>query len=117
MINMLKKDLEKRCAELEVFDKRCSQLEWIIQEIQWMARRYAHGRMTMAVDSYNEAIELAQELGMEFRPDTDGLVLAKDGMFDKKWFEAHKNNSVKFITEPAPKIEKNCGAWDDDDGC
>jgi len=99
VINMLKKDLQKRCAELEKFEKRCSQLEWIIKEIQWQARRYAHGRMSMAVSSYNEAIKLAQELGMTFRPDNDGLVLAKDGMFDKEWFEARENNSVKFITE------------------
>jgi len=96
---MLKKDLEKRCAELEKFEKRCSQLENIIQDIQFMARRYAHGRMSMAVSTYNEAIKLAMDLGMEFKPDTDGLVLAKDGMFDKDWFEARNNNSVKFITE------------------
>jgi len=96
---MLKKDLEKRCSELEKFEKKCSQLEWIIQEIQWMARRYAHGRQTFAPSTYNEAIRLAQDLGMKFKPDNDGLIEAKDGGIDRDWFEARKNNSVKFITE------------------
>ena len=83
-----------------------------------MARRYAHGRKTYAVSTYNEAVKLAQELGMIFTPDTDGLIEAKDGMFDREWFELRNTNSVKFITEEsAPKLEKNCGAWDDDDGC
>ena len=80
-------------------EKRCSQLESIIQDIQYMARRYAHGRMSCAVSIYNDAIKLAQDLGMEFKPDTDDLVEAKDGMLDKKWFEARKNQSVRFITE------------------
>ena len=96
---MLKKDLEKRCKELSKFEERCSQLEWILKEIQWMARRYAHGRQSCAVGIYNEAIQEAIDLGIEFKPDNDGLVFAKDAMFDKKWFEARKNNSVKFITE------------------
>lgn len=97
---MLKKDLEKKCAELEKFEKRCSQLERVIQDIQWMARRYAHGRKTFAPSIYNEAIQLAQDLGMEFKTDAiDGLIEAKDGDIDRDWFEARKNNSVKFITE------------------
>lgn len=76
--NLTKKQLQQRCESLE----------YIIREIQWMARRYAHGRMTYAVSQYNEAIALAQNLGMEFRSDPiDGLVEAKDGMFDKEWFE------------------------------
>lgn len=71
----------------------CKQREWVIQEIQWMARRYAHGRSTYAVSQYNEAIEFAEEkLGMRFRPDPiDGLVEAKDGMIDKEWFKANSD--------------------------
>jgi len=107
---MNKKELEDKCKKLEK----------IITDIQWMARRYAHGRQSYAVGMYNDAIKLAQELGMQFKPDAiDGLVEAKDAGLDKEWFEARKNNSVKFImeVEPALKVEKNCGAWDDDGGC
>ena len=76
--------------------KGCRIREWIIKEIQWMARRYAHGRSTYAVSQYNEAIQKAQEVGMEFRPDPiDGLVEAKDGMFDKEWFQAHATGGEK----------------------
>jgi hypothetical protein len=81
------------------YKKRSEQLEWIIQQIYWMARRYAHGRSTYAPSDYNEAIKLAHELGMVFRPDNDGLVEAKDGSIDKEWFESRKINSIKFITE------------------
>ena len=80
--------MKKARQELEEYKIRVSNLEYIIREIQWMARRYAHGRMTYAVSSYNEAIRLAQRLGMKFDPDPiDGLVEAKDGQFDKEWFE------------------------------
>lgn len=52
----------------------------IINEIWWMARRYADGRSTYAPGMYNRAIYKAQnELGMEFRPDLDESVYAKDG--------------------------------------
>lgn len=62
-------------------------LKSIIQDIWWLARRYAHGRQSYAVAQYNDAIRLAQSLGMEFKPDPiDGLVEAKDRMFDKEWF-------------------------------
>ncbi len=79
-------------------EQRCKNLEWIIQQIWWMSRRYAHGRSTYAVEDYNEAIKLAQDLGMKFEPDSDGLIEAKDGMFDKAWFESREINSIKFIT-------------------
>jgi len=74
-------------------------LEGIIYDIWWMAQRYAHGRQSYAVSMYNDAIRKAQELGMIFKPDKNGLIEAKDAQFDKQWFEARKNNSVKFITE------------------
>ena len=96
---MLKKELEKRCAELEKFEEKCSRLEWIIKEMQIMAKRYAHGRMSTAVSAYNEAVQEAIKIGMEFQPDTDGLVFAKDAMFDKEWFDARRNKSTKVITE------------------
>lgn len=69
--------------------KDCGTYRHIIDDIWWMARRYAHGRSSYAVSMYNESIALAQKMGMEFRPDAiDGLIEAKDGMFDKDWFEA-----------------------------
>lgn len=80
------------------YKKKSEQLEGIIQEIWWMSRRYAHGRSTYAVESYNEAIRLAQKLGMIFEPDSDGLIEAKDGSFDRDWFESRDINSIKFIT-------------------
>jgi len=90
----LNKVEQEALKETEDLKARIRSLEHVIQEIQWMARRYAHGRMTYAVSQYNEAIQLAQRLGMEFRPDPiDGLVEAKDGMFDKEWFEQNKERS------------------------
>jgi hypothetical protein len=80
-----KKYVEKECPD-------CAVYKHVIQEIWWMARRYAHGRMTYAVEEFNSAIRLAQKKGMEFRPDPiDGLIEAKDGQFDKEWFEQQKN--------------------------
>jgi hypothetical protein len=75
---------------------------YIIQSLKFIlktARRYAHGRQSYAVENYNEAVDLAQKIGIVLEPDYDGLITAKDGMFDKDWFEARENNSVKFITE------------------
>ena len=96
-------------------EKRCKTLEGIIQDIWWMSRRYAHGRQSYAVGMYNDAIQTALDLGMKFKPDNDGLIKAKDRGLDRDWFE---KNSIKFITEESqPKLEKNCGAWDDDEGC
>ncbi len=87
---MTKKDLEKRCEDLEK----------IIKDIWWMSRRYAHGRQSYAVSQYNDAIKKAQELGMTFNPDpVDGIIEAKDSQFDREWFKARELNSVKFITE------------------
>ncbi len=85
---MLKKELEKKCFQLE---KRCFQLEGIIKDTWWMSRRYAHGRSSTAVSTYNNAIKLVQELGIHIYPDLDGLIKAKDGMFDKEWFVVKKN--------------------------
>ena len=49
--------------------KREEQLENIILDIYWMARRYADGRQSYAVGMYNDAIELAIELGVPITPD------------------------------------------------
>lgn len=41
-------------------------LEGIIQDIFWMARRYAEGRQSYAPGMYNDAIIKAMSLGMRF---------------------------------------------------
>lgn len=61
---------------------REQELESIIHDIWWMARRYADGRNTCAPWQYNRAIDKAVELGMEFKPDTinnETTIHAKDG--------------------------------------
>ena len=50
--------------------KRERQLEYIITEISWMARRYADGRGTYAPSMYNVAIKLAVKLGVKIVEDT-----------------------------------------------
>jgi len=66
---------------------REEQLENIIEEIWWMARRYADGRKTYAVGQYNDAIDRALNLDLTLRRDPiadgDGFH-AMDGMFDIK---------------------------------
>lgn len=81
--NILKSAMQMS-NEMDIVERENQKLKNIILEIQWMARRYANGRKTYAVDQYNTAIKAAQALGIEFRPDTDGLVMAKDGMFDSE---------------------------------
>jgi hypothetical protein len=49
--------------------EREKQLESIILDISWMARRYADGRQTYAVGMYNDAIELAVKLGLPIQKD------------------------------------------------
>lgn len=78
------------------YKKRSEELEKIILDIYWMARRYAHGRQSYAVSQYNDAINKAIELGLKIKPDpVDGLVEAKDRMFDKDWFESQTIENTK----------------------
>lgn len=59
---------------------REAQLEAIIRELYWMARRYAHGRRTYAPDYYNRAIAAALNAGVDLKPPSgDGTIWAKDG--------------------------------------
>lgn len=62
---------------------RESQLEYIIIETLWMARRYANNRRTFAPSTVNECIDLALKLGLNIKTDTvDGIEMyAKDGDF------------------------------------
>ncbi len=59
---------------------RETQLESIILDIYWMARRYADGRQTYAVSMYNDAIELAVKIGLPIKNDPiAGSYFAQDG--------------------------------------
>ena len=55
-------------------------LESIIHDTLWMARRYAHGRMSYAVGMYNDAARKAKSLGIHgMDRDGDGSLFAIDG--------------------------------------
>lgn len=49
------------------------------QEIFWMARRYADGRMTYAASTYNDAVRKALSVGITLPLLGDGTVWARDG--------------------------------------
>ena len=60
---------------------REEQLERIIIDIYWMARRYADGRRSYAVGMYNDAIDSAVKLGLPIKQDPIAKsYYAKDGM-------------------------------------
>ncbi len=86
------KKVERRRPSFGDIVKQNEQLRSIIQDILWMARRYASGRKTYSVKMINDAIDLALELGIDIGSDsTVGGMYAKDGMFDKEWFEDNKD--------------------------
>lgn len=77
------------------YKKRSEELEKIILDIYWMARRYAHGRQSYAVSQYNDAIHKAIDLGLNIKPDpVDNLIEAKDAMFDKDWFDSQNTENT-----------------------
>lgn len=64
--------------------KREEQLESIIRDIMWMARRYADGRSTYAPNMFNRAMDLCIDLGVNVKPDgPDQKIYADDGMLGK----------------------------------
>lgn len=68
---------------------RETQLEQIIRDTIWMARRYADGRSTYAPDTFNRAVDLALELGITLKPDSGDKIYADDGM-GGKWSREFK---------------------------
>ena len=64
---------------------RIRNLEYIITETIWMARRYANKRQTFAPSTVNECIDLALKMGVEIAPDSvDGInMYANDGGLGK----------------------------------
>lgn len=57
----------------------------IVEETLWMARRYADGRSTYAVQQYNDCVHLLDRVGLEHLlrgdPAYNGSRFANDGMF------------------------------------
>lgn len=77
-------DLKSFISKNQIPDNQeIEMLRSVIQDMWWMARRYVNGRKSYAVSMYNNAIKRAQDAGMIFSPDNDGLIEAKDGMFDE----------------------------------
>lgn len=73
---------------------REKQLESIILDIYWMARRYADGRLTYAVEMYNNAIERAVKLGLPIKSDPIcGSYFAQDG--DPLFEKVRRNRNAK----------------------
>ena len=86
-INLIKDGLE-RMMDLDKRDwgvcidaqDLIDNLEYIIRETLWMARRYADGRSTYAPTTVNECIDLALKLGIDLSGPPEEMY-AKDGMF------------------------------------
>lgn len=66
-------------AELGESRKKFEDLKRHAIELQWMARRYADGRMTGAVSRCNQATRFLLSLGVALNSATDGTVWARDG--------------------------------------
>lgn len=61
--------------------KRCLQLQSIILDTHWMARRYADGRRSYASGMFNRAMDRALALGLPLKEDTalNATFYASDG--------------------------------------
>lgn len=80
-------------------------LRSIVQNTLWMARRYADGRMSYAVSTYNDAVHALDDegLGHLLKPEPEHLGAARfanDGMFGtydpetRRYIPVAKNASV-----------------------
>ena len=55
-------------------------LRQICKDLQWMARRYADGRMTYAVAMLNEHTETLLDLEVDLNSGAEKKIFARDGM-------------------------------------
>ena len=55
-------------------------LKNIVIDLQWMARRYANGRMSYAVGMLNDHTEVLLNLGLNLNPCAEKQIFARDGM-------------------------------------
>lgn len=67
----------------ETFTKQ-RQLEQIIKDTFWMARRYANGRQTYATWVINQSLDKLAELGIQI---DDDHVLVQDGNSSEKYLD------------------------------
>lgn len=51
------------------YKERSEALEGVVKDIFWMARRYAHGRHTVAPDTVRSAYRTLVDLGIEINGD------------------------------------------------
>ena len=77
-----------------------------VQDIVWMARRYAHGRMTYAPSMFNDAYDVLRDyLGKEIDTKRDQVVgtfpYAQYGEVNKYNVSAFKTN--KYVDDVNPK--------------
>jgi hypothetical protein len=69
---------------------KLANLEYIVRETLWMARRYAHGRSTFAPTTVNECVDLAIKIGIKVEVDgINGQTYADDGGLGK-WKPEHQ---------------------------
>lgn len=64
-------------SDNELLRRENNTLKSVIQEIWWMARRYADERSTFAPQIYNQAIRECLKLGIDFST-VDGIIWARD---------------------------------------
>lgn len=64
-------------------ERENAMLKEIVRETLWMARRYAHNRITFAPTVVNELIDALSELGIEISYDIDIGKYCDDGMLGK----------------------------------
>lgn len=74
----------KNINQIDDLKTRIAQLEYIVRETMWMARRYADKRITFAPSTVNKCIDDALRLGVNIEYDrTLEDFYAQDGMFGK----------------------------------
>ena len=70
--------------EMALNINRKKELEYIVRETLWMARRYAHNRRTFAASTVNECIDIALKLGINIEYDeAENTMYADDGDLGK----------------------------------
>jgi hypothetical protein len=65
------------CAEWKA---RALALEKIVQDLHWMARRYADGRQSYATSTFNQHTRSLLAMNIQLNPCAEGTIWARDGM-------------------------------------
>lgn len=81
--------------EIEGLRRERDEARKIVQDIHWMARRYADGRKTYAPDMFNKAVRPAFEAGwLQSNGAVGESQYARDGDFDAEWVSLEQRNSA-----------------------